>query len=306
MLSKAIDGIVDELRMSKVDRTIIIQNFPITYTYNERNQLVTETTGTTVKTYSYDKNGNNVGTETKINTTVLATETLDYDELNRMLFYTGPRGTEAFTYRGAEWHRYTADGKTFLYDEDNVLADMSGGDVVATYVTPMLDQNLSMTQGTTTYYYSQDGLNSVRTLMDSTGALANNDPMGLEHAPCTYTSSTASGGWIYLGARPLNTNGASRSSLFRCYWGIDMLYEFECPCKCKVKGATGFYPVTRKTMHSEDTDVTLSISVHVNPTTGLTGGALITVNLACSRTRPSSTSTGSYPRGTFEVYCLVK
>jgi RHS repeat-associated protein len=46
-----------------------------------------------------------------------------------------------------------------------------------TYVTPFLDQNLSMTVLTgaapATYYYSQDGLGSVRTLTDGSGMVAN-------------------------------------------------------------------------------------------------------------------------------------
>ena len=64
------------------------------------------------------------------------------------------------------------------YDGDNVVADIQGGNIVASYVTPFLDQNVSMTipTGLTnagTYYYSQDGLGSVRTITNSSGVVVN-------------------------------------------------------------------------------------------------------------------------------------
>jgi len=108
-----------------------------------------------------------------VGTVEVSNEHMEYDELNRMTSHEGPNGTESFTYRGAEWHRYSANGKTFLYDGDNVLADIAGGVTDALYVTPFLDQNLSLTNSGSTYYYSQDGLGSVRTLTDSAGALVN-------------------------------------------------------------------------------------------------------------------------------------
>jgi len=50
---------------------------------------------------------------------------------------------------------------------------MVAGTLDKQYVTPFLDQNLSMTTGGQTYYYSQDGLGSVRTLTDSSGNAVN-------------------------------------------------------------------------------------------------------------------------------------
>jgi hypothetical protein len=100
-----------------------------------------------------------------------------YDELNRMISYTGPRGSESFAYRGAEWHRHsqTHNGATtgFFYDGDNVAADVAAGSVTRSYVTPFLDQNLSFTAGASTYYYSHDGLGSVRTVTADDGDVAN-------------------------------------------------------------------------------------------------------------------------------------
>ncbi|MCI5116177.1 MAG: RHS repeat-associated core domain-containing protein, partial [Candidatus Electrothrix sp. AX1] len=64
---------------------------------------------------------------------------------------------------------------TYLYDGDNVIGDSVAGSLVKSYVTPFLDQNVSMTDTASgkTYYYSQDGLGSVRTLADSGGVVQN-------------------------------------------------------------------------------------------------------------------------------------
>jgi len=103
----------------------------------------------------------------------VATVTMEYVQLNRMTKYTGPEGTEEFAYRGAEWHRCGADSTGFMYDGDNVVADVAGGDVDRTYVTPFLDQNLSMTTSAGAFYYSQDGLGSVRTVTDASATTVN-------------------------------------------------------------------------------------------------------------------------------------
>jgi len=183
-------GRIDEVRVSRIDRstdgpggTSTFGKTQVNYRYNARNQLTVEYAGpevtgdppsdVSVKTYSYDKNGNVTDIVETVGTVEVSNEHMEYDELNRMLSHTGPSGTESFTYRGAEWHRASANGKQFLYDGDNVLADIGTGGVEALYVTPFLDQNLSMTTSVGTYYYSQDGLGSVRTLTDSAGALVN-------------------------------------------------------------------------------------------------------------------------------------
>jgi RHS repeat-associated protein len=128
---------------------------------------------------------------------------MTYDKLNRMLRHEGPSGVEVFAYRGAEWHRFSqataAGGEYFLYDGDNVLADIASG-VEAFYVTPFLDQNLSITTGGSTHYYSQDGLGSVRTLTDSSGTVKNKYdylPFGGTHAPGT--SVTVEQKYTYTG-----------------------------------------------------------------------------------------------------------
>jgi RHS repeat-associated protein len=183
-------GAIDEMRLSTSDRVAAdaVGKVEVDYTYNARNQLVTEASGTSVNAYSYCNNGNVIEIKETVGAVEVSREEMTYDELNRMRKHRGPRGEEVFTYRGAEWHRYSADGTSFLYDGDNVLTDISGGATSAFYVTPFLDQNLSMTKAGCTYYYSHDGLGSVRTLTDSGGAVVNRYgylPFGGAYAPRT-------------------------------------------------------------------------------------------------------------------------
>ena len=73
----------------------------------DANELVTATTGDTVKTHTYDANGNHTLVETRVNDVLTVTEQTWYDELDRRLRYVrsdggGPQ-EESFTYRGASW-----------------------------------------------------------------------------------------------------------------------------------------------------------------------------------------------------------
>ena len=146
---------------------------------------------------------------------------MTYDALNRMTEWrqvgSGAPKVEKHIYRGAEWHRagtVVKDGMTppqataFLYDGDNVCADFSehGGALVveAFYVTPFLDQNLLMIKDGRTYWYSQDGLGSVRTLTDAAGGVVNRyDYTAFGETWAMTTSETVSQRYTYTG-RPLN------------------------------------------------------------------------------------------------------
>lgn len=152
----------------------------VNYVYNERNQLTSSSDG---MTYQYDANGNTIG----INS-ASGNESMHYDVLNRLVRYAGPGGVEETSYRGGAYQRWKVSETTtgssavqtaFLYDNDDVVADYVGNTSALSrlYVTPGLDQNLSMTvvsgPDAGTYYYSQDGLGSVRTLTDSAGLVKN-------------------------------------------------------------------------------------------------------------------------------------
>jgi RHS repeat-associated protein len=214
------DGMIDEVRIATADKSATLGKADVEYEYNARNQLVTETCGLNVRTYSYDNNGNVTKIEGKVDTTVILTEEMAYDKLNRMTRHEGLAGTEVFTYRGAEWHRFSqataAGGTSFLYDGDNVVADIASG-VDAFYVTPLLDQNLSVTKDSATYYYSQDGLGSVRTLTDSTGAVKNTyDYLPFGGALNSGTSVTVEQRYTYTG-REKNPESALMYYRYRQY-----------------------------------------------------------------------------------------
>jgi len=71
----------------------------------------------------------------------------------------------------------TVGGSTttkYYQDGLNVVAEYNGSDQLQrTYVTPGLDQNLSLTASGSTYYYVTDALGSIRQLLDSDHATQN-------------------------------------------------------------------------------------------------------------------------------------
>ncbi len=137
------------------------------YLHNAANQLTQDADGTTTNTYTYDDNGN----LTRKND---GASNFDYfwDEFNRLTRYDAPGANNDGTYLyDQSWRRMTTTvgGTTtaFFYDGADVIGEYGGGAWQRTYVTPMLDQNVSITTGGSTYHYHQDGLGSVRNLTDS-------------------------------------------------------------------------------------------------------------------------------------------
>ena len=79
---------------------------------------------------------------------------------------------------GAGVHQGERGRRTkYLYDGDNVVGDLVSGAFTRQYVTPFLDENLSMTviggEPPATYYYNRDGLGSVRNLTDASQVVQN-------------------------------------------------------------------------------------------------------------------------------------
>ena len=118
--------------------------------------------------------------------------TYGFDYRNRMTSFDAPESdaehTDAtYAFYPHHWARRSrtvgmgegAVTTRFLYDGDNDVAEYDGLDAnTVTYVTPFLDQNLSMTipagqPDAGTYFYMQDGLGSVRNLLDAAQAVVN-------------------------------------------------------------------------------------------------------------------------------------
>jgi len=138
------------------------------YVYNNADQLTSQTTGGTTTTYEYDANG--ALTKSDDGTTVNG-YTYDYDGYLRAFDTTGTDNDATYTY-DADKRRIakTVDSATTKYflDGADVIADYDGDNVLlATYLTPGLDANLSQTRSGSTYYYMKDGLGSIRTLTDA-------------------------------------------------------------------------------------------------------------------------------------------
>lgn len=139
-----------------------------TYTYNNANQLLNETTGGVVTNYEYDANGSQIK---KTKGTDIWQWAYDYE--NRQISYDDPVNANDANYL------YDAEGKRiqkhvggidtkFIYDGANVVADYNASNILqAIYITPFLDQNLLTIKNSNVYYYLQDGLGSVRNIMDA-------------------------------------------------------------------------------------------------------------------------------------------
>ncbi|MBZ5723347.1 MAG: RHS repeat-associated core domain-containing protein, partial [Acidobacteriia bacterium] len=142
------------------------------YMYNTSNEL----TSTPTTSYTYDNNGN---TKTKSDGTQY-----NWDFENRLasVVLPGAGGTVSFKYDGfgRRVQKSFVQGATttttdYLYDGANLLEEVDqNGNVLARYTQGAgVDEPLTELRSGTTSYYEQDGLNSVTSLSNSAGALAN-------------------------------------------------------------------------------------------------------------------------------------
>jgi len=152
----------------------------IAYTYNNANQLTSEYNYNTEETttYTYDNNGNLYSKAIGASTVYWG-----YDYENRMTKYGASLVTpdtvhtyDAFGRRNSRQVTSLTLNESYLYDGQNVVGDYDGDNsnaLLASYLTPFLDENLLTCASASTYYYLHDGLGSVRNIVDSTQSVVN-------------------------------------------------------------------------------------------------------------------------------------
>jgi len=138
-----------------------------TYNYNSSNELTSNSLGS----YTYDANGNTLSDAqgrsftwdfenrlTQATNPGVGTTSFRYDPFGRRIQKSGPLGTTNYLYDG-------------LRDIEEV--DGSGTVVVRYTQSKRVDEPLSEVRQSTASYYEQDGLGSVTSLSNTSGALAN-------------------------------------------------------------------------------------------------------------------------------------
>jgi RHS repeat-associated protein len=141
------------------------------YAYNGSNELTSKPGAT----YTYDNNGNML---TKTDSTGTTTYTWNFENRLASVALPGSGGTVTFRYDpfGRRAQKSSLLGTTnYLYDGVDSLEEVdTTGNVLARYTRgPGVDQPLAEVRSGTTSYYEADGLGSVTSLSNSSGALAN-------------------------------------------------------------------------------------------------------------------------------------
>ena len=147
------------------------------YSVNVSNEL----TSTPSTSYTYDNNGNML---TKIDTTGTTTYAWDFENRLTSVTLPGTGGTVSFKYDpfGRRIQKSFTTGAnpptttttTYVYDADNLIEQVDlNGAVLARYAEGLnIDEPLAMLRGGATSYYHADGLDSVTSLSNVAGALA--------------------------------------------------------------------------------------------------------------------------------------
>jgi len=155
------------------NRTQMVKSGTTTsYTYNNNNQLLTETTGGITVTYSYDGNGNLLSKTGGGNTT-----TYSWNRRNHLLSVSEPSGNTAYEYDGDGTRiSKTQSGVKTKYINDvalrlvQVLMETnSTGIVQATYTYGK--GLISMKRADANSYYHYDGLGSTRQLTNASSTV---------------------------------------------------------------------------------------------------------------------------------------
>ena len=140
------------------------------FSYNPSNELAS----TSSATYGYDLNGN---AATKNDSTGSTTYNWDFENRLSSVVLPGSGGTVTFKYDpfGRRIYKSSTNGTSvFAHDGDNLVEETNGsGTVVARYSQGLnIDEPLAMLRGSATSYYQADGLGSITSLTNSSGASA--------------------------------------------------------------------------------------------------------------------------------------
>ncbi len=141
------------------------------YSYNASNELTAKGPNAS---FTYDANGNTLS-----KTDIAGTTTYTWDFENRLTSVTLPTGV-VVNFQYDPFGRRTLRSsptttRLFVYDGDNVLERLNGtGAVVVRFTMGLgIDEPLVMYRDGQTDFYEADGLGSVTSMSDPTGALAN-------------------------------------------------------------------------------------------------------------------------------------
>jgi RHS repeat-associated protein len=138
-----------------------------TYTYDAANQILTEVAATGRTTYTHDMAGNRTQKEAPAGTTYYT-----WDEDNRLTVAQPPAGAVTMTYTavGARVKKETAtETKNFLYDFNNLLAELDAGDNTDKLYTQTVEEYgdlVSQYHIDHTDYHAYDAQGSTDALMD--------------------------------------------------------------------------------------------------------------------------------------------
>lgn len=141
------------------------------YGYNTSNEM----TSSPAATFTYDNNGN---TLTKVDTTGTTSYAWDFENRLTSVTLPGSGGTVTFKYDpfGRRIYKSSSSGTSvYAYDQDNLIEETNtSGSVIARYTQMQdIDEPLAMLRSGTTSYYHADALNSITSLSNAAGALAN-------------------------------------------------------------------------------------------------------------------------------------
>ena len=207
------------------------------YTNNTSNEL----TATSLATYGYDLNGNAV---TKNDSTGITTYNWDFENRLTSVVLPGSGGTVTFKYDPFGRRIYkssSSNTSVYAYDDMtfNVIEETnSSGTAVARYTEgPDIDEPLAVLRSSTTSYYESDGLDSITSLSNGAGSLAQ-----------TYTfdsfgNQTASSGSLSNSFRFTGREFDSESSLYymRARYFDPATGRFLSEDPVRFKAGTNFY-----------------------------------------------------------------